>query len=89
MIVELRLLGGLKDLDVPGRTFKDGRVLVEADDGMELSNFIVFSGLETAGFGFVLVNGRHAGPGTVLAQGDIIAVFPRVGDTIARRDVER
>ena len=71
--IELRLLAGFAAGSI------EGRLVYEAMQGETLDGLLGSSGISDAAPGFVLLNGRQAGPETVLSEGDVIAVFPPVG----------
>lgn len=63
-------------------TYRQGRFDVaelERPEGLTVGGLLAELGLPLAELGFVLVRGRHAGLDQVLAAGDTVSVFPKVG----------
>lgn len=77
MQVELRLLAGIKGF-LGEEDRERGRSSFDVDDGETVAGLMEHAGIDKARTVVVLVNGRHAGPDRMLANGDVIAVFPPV-----------
>ncbi len=48
-------------------------------DGATAAEIIASLGIDLDDVGVIMVNNRHADPGRCLEEGDILAVFPRIG----------
>jgi molybdopterin converting factor small subunit len=63
-------------------TYRAGRFKVEEQDypaGTTCAGIATAVGLDPAGIGIILVNGRHAEADQQLQDGDVLALFPLVG----------
>lgn len=63
-------------------TYRDGRFKVEERDypaGTTCAAIATGLGLDPAGLGIILVNGRHAEADQQLQENDVLALFPLVG----------
>jgi sulfur-carrier protein len=63
-------------------TYRVGRFKIEERDypaGTTCAGIAAAVGLEPAGIGIILVNGRHAEADQQLQDGDVLALFPLVG----------
>lgn len=63
-------------------TYRIGRFKIEERDypaGTTCAGIAADVGLDPAGIGIILVNGRHAEVDHPLQEGDILALFPLVG----------
>ena len=57
----------------------EGAEAYELEDGSSVARLIVALGIAPDEVKIVFVNGRHADPGTVIAAGDRVGLFPAVG----------
>jgi len=73
--VELRLLAAMRKL-LPEENRSDGIVRLAASESTTLAGFLESSGIDRGRALVVLLNGRHAGPDSELAHGDVVTVFP-------------
>lgn len=51
----------------------------EVPDGLGVGGLVELLGMDPADVKIMFVNGRHAAPGTKLAPGDRVGLFPAVG----------
>ncbi|TAL18605.1 MoaD/ThiS family protein [bacterium] len=72
MKVEIKLYAGLEE-KLPGGQRK---VESELREGATVGDALKFLALKERFLAIILVNGVHAGPETVLREGDVVSVFP-------------
>ena len=77
MRVELRLLAALKRL-LPDADRDKGAVTFELGYGATVSSLLLMAGVDMGKTLVVLRNGRGASPEDMLAEGDVVSVFPPV-----------
>ena len=56
-----------------------GEDLREYPQGITVAEVIRSIGLTEDQVTLVFINGKHAGPGSALAEGDVLALFPPIG----------
>ncbi len=63
--------------------FRDGRFKKRVsdffDEGTSPGEVITSLGLDLEDVGVIMVNNRHAAADSCLTEGDVLAVFPRIG----------
>lgn len=75
--VELRMLGEFRRL-LPEKYRESGRVTLDLPEGVTREELFEMAGIAVHEPLAVLVNGRHAEPGSALEDGDVVSVFPPV-----------
>jgi molybdopterin converting factor small subunit len=74
MIVKLKFFAGLRDFLPPG----ESPYLADLEDGTTVADVFRAFGVPLEKPRIILVNGRHSDSNRVLADGDLLAVFPPV-----------
>ena len=74
MVVKLKFFAGLREYLPPG----ESPYSAELADGATVAEVFRRFGVPPEKPRIILVNGRHADPDHVLADGDLLAVFPPV-----------
>ena len=74
MIVRIKFFAGLREFLPAG----ESPHTAEFEDGATVADVFRALGVPPEKPRIILVNGRHAGPDQVLADGDLLAVFPPV-----------
>jgi sulfur carrier protein len=72
MKFEIKLYAGLEE-NLPGGQRKSE---AELREGATVGDALKFLTLEERFLAIILVNGVHAGPETVLREGDVLSIFP-------------
>ena len=74
MIIRIKFFAGLREFLPPG----ESPHIAEFEDGATVADLFRTFGVPPEKPRIILVNGRHAGLARVLADGDLLAVFPPV-----------